>query len=165
MIYNVLTVSADETVRRELRQGRPFRSEAQAVIVGLLLTADRVKRRIAALVEPHGITVQQFNVLRILRGAGSQGMPTLEVAGRMVEQTPGITRLLDRLESKQLVRRQQCPKDRRQHLCWITTKGEQLLEKLEDPLQEVAEKTLKGIAAGRRTELLGLLNAVRASPG
>ena len=49
----------------------------------------------------------------------------------MIEQTPGVTRLLDRLEAKELVRRQRCPKDRRQHLCWITAKGLALLEKID----------------------------------
>src|SRR3954469_12277006 len=118
-------------LQRELRQRRPFQSPAHEAVVGLLRTADLIRRHAAALVEPHGVTVQQFNVLRILRGAGTDGLPTLEVAERMIEQTPGVTRLLDRLEAKELVRRQRCPKDRRQHLCWITEKGLSLLEKLD----------------------------------
>src|SRR3984893_16850032 len=94
-------------------------------------TTDLVRRQIAAFVEPHGITLQQFNVLRILRGAGADGLPTLEVAERMVEQKPGVTRLLDRMEAKELVRRQRCPKDRRQHLCWITPRGLAVLQKID----------------------------------
>ena len=104
------------SLQHELRQRRPFASPAHEAVVGLMRTADLVRRQMTALVEPHGITLQQFNVLRILRGAGDEGLPTLEVAERMIEQTPGVTRLLDRLEAKELVRRQRCPKDRRQHL-------------------------------------------------
>jgi hypothetical protein len=59
-----------------------------------------VTRRLAGVVEPHGVTLQQYNVLRILRGAGEGGLPTLEIAQRMIEHAPGITRLLDRLERK-----------------------------------------------------------------
>ena len=87
-------------LQREIRQRRPFQSAGHEAVLGLLRTADLVRRLGTALVEPYGITLQQFNVLRILRGAGGDGLPTLEVASRMIEQTPGVTRLLDRLEAK-----------------------------------------------------------------
>jgi DNA-binding MarR family transcriptional regulator len=132
-------------LQKELRQRRPFQSAAHEAIVGLLRTADLIRRQAAALVEPHGITIQQFNVLRILRGAGDEGLPTLEVADRMIEQTPGVTRLLDRLEAKELVRRQRCPKDRRQHLCWITGKGLAVLEKIDAVAPQANEEALKGL--------------------
>ena len=93
-------------LQRELKQEKPFSSTAHEAVLALMRTADVVRRQIAAVVEPSGVTIQQYNVLRILRGGGSDGVPTLEVGARMVEQTPGITRLLDRLEAKQLVRRQ-----------------------------------------------------------
>ena len=131
-------------LQRELKQGKPFQSTAQEALLALMRTTDLVRRQMAALVEPSGVTIQQYNVLRILRGGGSDGVPTLEVAPRMVEQTPGITRLLDRLEAKELVRRQRCPKDRRQHLCWITPKGEALLGKLDAPVVRLGEQPLKG---------------------
>src|SRR5438128_7791686 len=121
---NVMAVRVQE----EIRQRRPFPSVAQEAVVALMRTADLVRRHATALLEPHGLTLQQYNVLRILRGAGADGLPTLEIADRMIEQTPGITRLLDRLEAKELVRRQRCPKDRRQHLCWITPKALAILQ-------------------------------------
>src|ERR1700738_3820994 len=107
-------------VQQEIRQRRPFASVAQEAIVALMRTTDLVRRQIAALVEPYGITPQQLNVLRILRGAGADGLPTLDVASRMIEQTPGVTRLLDRLEAKELVRRPRCPHARRKTPCWVT---------------------------------------------
>jgi DNA-binding MarR family transcriptional regulator len=150
-------------LQQEIRQRRPFRSPAHEAIVGLLRTADHVRRRLAAVIEPSGVTVQQFNVLRILRGAGRDGLPTLEVAARMVEQTPGITRLLDRLEARHLVRRQRCPRDRRQHLCWITPAGQVLLEDLEAPVLRIGENLLTNLDDGRRAALIDMLDEVRAS--
>jgi DNA-binding MarR family transcriptional regulator len=150
-------------LQHEIRQRRPFQSAAHEAIVGLMRTTDLVRRQITALLEPHGITPQQFNVLRILRGAGDDGLPTLEVAERMIEQTPGVTRLLDRLEAKELVRRHRCPKDRRQHLCWITSKGLALLQKIDAESPSAQEDTLKGLRAKDRQTLIRLLDAIRAA--
>jgi len=126
-------------------------------------TADLIRRHATAVVEPHGITLQQFNVLRILRGAGDTGLPTLEVAERMVEQTPGVTRLLDRLEAKELVRRQRCPRDRRQHLCWIAPKGLALLETIDTFAARSPEESMKGLRQKDRVTFIRLMDAVRAA--
>src|SRR5207244_13083574 len=83
-----------KTIVQELKQTKPFPSKAQEVAVSLLRTADVLRRLVGAVVEQKGITVQQYNVLRILRGAGEQGLPTLDIAERMIETTPGITRLI-----------------------------------------------------------------------
>ena len=106
-------------LREEIRQERPFDSPAQEATLALLRTTDLVRRRLAAVIEPHGVTLQQYNVLRIRRGAGADGLQTLEIAHRMVEQAPGITRLLDRLEAKRLVRREPPVGDRRFVICRI----------------------------------------------
>jgi len=153
----------DSALQRELLQRRPFESAAHEAIVGLLRTADLIRRLGAGIVEPHGITLQQFNVLRILRGAGKEGLPTLEVGARMVEQTPGVTRLLDRLEAKTLVRRKRCPKDRRQHLCWITPKGLAVLQKLDGVLPRSHEHILKGLSAKDRETFITLMDGIRAA--
>ena len=151
------------SLQHELRQRRPFQSAAHEAVVGLMRTADLVRRQMTALVEPHGITVQQFNVLRILRGAADEGLPTLEVADRMIEQTPGVTRLLDRLEAKELVLRQRCPKDRRQHLCWITATGLAVLEKLDAVTSRAHDDSLKGLRQKDRVAFIRLLDAIRAA--
>ncbi len=150
-------------LQQELKQRKPFQSVAQEALLGLMRTTDQVRRQVAAFVEPHGITLQQYNVLRILRGGGTDGVPTLEVAERMVEQTPGITRLLDRLEAKGFVKRQRCPKDRRQHLCWITPKSAALLEKLDGPMLQFGEQVMKGLTPADRVALIRLLDALRAA--
>ena len=150
-------------LQQELKQRKPFQSVAQEALLGLMRTTDLVRRQATAFVEPHGITLQQYNVLRILRGGGTDGVPTLEVAERMVEQTPGITRLLDRLEAKGFVKRQRCPKDRRQHLCWITPKSTALLEKLDGPMVQFGEHLMKGLKQEDRVTLIRLLDALRAA--
>ena len=150
-------------LQQELRQRKPFQSAGHEAIVGLLRTADLVRRQAAALVEPHGITLQQFNVLRILRGGGDAGVATLDVADRMVEQAPGITRLLDRLEVKGLVRRQRCTKDRRQNLCWITADGRALLEGLDQPVRRATEACVGGLSRADQSTLIRLLDAIRAT--
>src|SRR6185295_1524706 len=120
LICNDPPVNETSALQREIRQTRPFRSRSQEAMLALLRTADQVHRSFARVVEPHGITLQQYNVLRILRGAGDAGLPTLEIGARMIERSPGVTRLIDRLEAKGWVRRERCPHDRRQVLCWIT---------------------------------------------
>jgi DNA-binding MarR family transcriptional regulator len=146
-----------------IKQQRPFRSRGHEATVAVLHTADLVRRRLTETVEPFGITLQQFNVLRILRGGGDAGVATLEVANRMVEQAPGITRLLDRLEAKALVRRQRCPKDRRQNLCWITEAGRELLERVDEPAVRASEACMAGLAESDQIALLRLLDQIRAT--
>ena len=131
--------------------------------MALMRTTDVVRRRMARVVEAYGVTLQQYNVLRILRGGGSHGVPTLEVAARMIEETPGITRLLDRLEAKGWVRRERCPHDRRQHLCWITDAGTALLARLDAPILTASDACLEGLSAAERLALRRLLDAIRTA--
>jgi DNA-binding MarR family transcriptional regulator len=142
---------------------RPVRSPAHEAGIGILRTADLLRRHLSTVVEPHGVTLQQFNVLRILRGAGDSGLPTLEVAARMIEQTPGVTRLLDRMEAKGLVRRQRCPHDRRQHLCWITPDALRLLERLDAPFSKAHDTVLRGLDPADRPAFIRQLEAIQAA--
>src|SRR5258708_1436003 len=119
--------------QEEIRERKPFSSPGEEGVVALVRTAGLLRRALTHLVEPKGITLQQYNVLRILRGAGAEGLPTLEIAGRMIEQAPGVTRLLDRLQAKALVRRQRSPEDRRQIRCCITPASLALLTRPQSP--------------------------------
>ncbi len=151
------------TIRDEIRQTKPFPSGADEAVVTLLGTADRVRTALALVTGAHDITLQQYNVLRILRGAGSDGLPTLDIAARMIEHSPGITRLLDRLEDRRLVRRARCPEDRRQVLCYVTPRARRLLAGLDGPVAEAARRSLAPLDPSRTSELIGLLDAVRAA--
>jgi DNA-binding MarR family transcriptional regulator len=151
------------SIRDEIRQTRPFASPADEAVVTLLGTADRVHTALSQVVEAHGITLQQYNVLRILRGAGEEGLPTLEIASRMIEHSPGITRLIDRLEARRLVRRVRCPEDRRQVLCHATAPARRLLEGLDVPVAEAARAFVAALDAPRTEALIGSLDAIRAT--
>jgi DNA-binding MarR family transcriptional regulator len=148
-------------LRDEIKQRRPFRSRGHEGVLSLLRTADLVKRGLAQVVEPLGLTLQQYNVLRILRGAGATGLPTLEIAERMIEQAPGITRLLDRLEKKAFIRRQRCPRDRRQVLVAINPSGLRLLAALERPVARADDALQERLGPRRTLTLIRLLEAVR----
>jgi len=152
----------DSAVQREIRQTRPFRSRSQEGVVALLKTVDAVRRGLGRVVESHGLTLQQYNVLRILRGAGESGLPTLDIAERMIEQAPGVTRLLDRLEAKGLVRRKRCPEDRRQVLCFATPAALRLLEDLEAPMERADREALGMLEPAQLDTLIGLLDRVRS---
>jgi DNA-binding MarR family transcriptional regulator len=150
------------SLREEIRQNKPFESNAQEAILALRRTSDMLQRRFAQLVVPHGISLQQYNVLRILRGASQRGTPTLEIADRMIEATPGITRLLDKLQAKHLVRRKRCPEDRRQVLCWITDAGLQVLAELDRPMAEAGIMGMKALTEAQLRDLISDLEKVRA---
>jgi MarR family 2-MHQ and catechol resistance regulon transcriptional repressor len=153
---------ADSPLRSEIKQNKPFRSPGEEAAVALMRTSDVLHRRLADVIEPHGITHQQYNVLRILRGSAPEPLPTLEIASRMIEQAPGITRLLDRLEAKSLVRRERCKEDRRQVHCWITAAGLELLGRLDAPILQATREGFKPLSRETTRVLVDLLDRVRA---
>lgn len=154
-------MSKDDALQQEIKQGRPFRSKAQEATVAILRTADVVRRRLAAVVEAHGITLQQHNVLRILRGARPGPLAAQEIGDRLIEQTPGVTRLLDRLEAKGWVRRERSSEDRRLVLTWITDSGMHLLSGMDAEVDLVDDAAVSGLDGEQMDQLLELLHRVR----
>ena len=150
-------------LQAEIRQSRPFRSRAQEAVLSLFRTTDLIKRRHAALTDPHGVSGEQYNVLRILRGAGPAGLPTLDVAERMVVHNPAITRLVDKLEAKRLIVRQRCTEDRRRVYCRITPAGLDLLQKLDEPVDNQSEALLSALPQGDVDELIRILQKIRTT--
>ncbi len=150
-------------IQDEIKQTRPFQSQSAEAVVALMRTADLLRRNLAAVIEPLGITVQQYNVLRILRGAGDTGLPTLEIGERMIEQTPGVTRLLDRLEAKHVVSRERCRTDRRQVFCRITAEGLRVLKALDESVRHTDETTLGIMSPRDLSELIALLDKTRTN--
>lgn len=145
----------------QARTSRSAASRAQDVTTAVLRTADVLRRRVAAALAPHDVTSQQYNVLRILRGAHPRSLPTLEVAARMIEQAPGITRLLDRLEALDLVRRERGAEDRRLVECIITAAGLRLLAELDEPIEAVNQDAVRSLSAADRQSLVRLLGQLR----
>ena len=148
-------------IQEEIRQQKPFQSPAHLAAVSLLRTANLLVRHYSAVVGTKDITLQQYNVLRILRGSGPAGLPTLEIGERMVEQTPGITRLLDRLEKKHFVKRERSASDRRQVMVRIAPAGLEVLTQLEDAVMEADRAGMAGLNAASLDHFVDLLDQVR----
>ncbi|MEW6736672.1 MAG: MarR family transcriptional regulator [Acidobacteriota bacterium] len=140
-------------------------SQAQIAYVTLLSTADIIRTFFETICAPFEITRQQYNVLRILRGAQPEGLPTLMIAERMIERTPGITRMIDRLESKGLVVREIRSDDRRCVYCRITERGLQLLKLLDEPVEEANHAAFRGLSEAELKQLIKLLIKTRKAHG
>jgi DNA-binding MarR family transcriptional regulator len=160
-----MPTSTTSRLRAELKQNRPFPSPQQEAAVALFRTVDELRRRYDLLIDPFGITAQQYNVLRILRGVHPDPLPTLEIGERLIERVPGITRLLDRLEAKGLVRRARCTTDRRMVHCWISDEGLALLARMDDPIDQAGRESMANLTGAETETLIGLLERIREGTG
>ncbi|HSF31330.1 MAG TPA: MarR family transcriptional regulator, partial [Candidatus Tectomicrobia bacterium] len=124
-------------------QRKPFESLEQEALLNVLRTADVLMQRISTVLKPFKLSHSQYNVLRILRGAGPDGLACQEVAERMISRDPDITRLLDRLEARGLVTRTREQKDRRVVTVRITPEGLRLLTQLDGPVEEADRRQLE----------------------
>ncbi len=149
----------------ELKQTRPFASAAVEAYINLLRTADALSRPIDALLKSFDLSGQQYNVLRILRGAGSEGLPCGEIGERMITRDPDVTRLLDRLERRGLITRARNQRDRRVVTTRITREGLRILEKLDRPVAEMHQRQLGHLGRRQLAALIRLLEQARAGPG
>lgn len=150
-------------VQSEIKQGRAFRSPRQEATIALLRTASVIGRAIGRVLEPYGLSTAQYNALRIVRGAGAGGIPTLAIRERMIEEGTTITRLLDKLEEAGLIQRERSLPDRRQVICQVTTEGKRLLDRL-DPLVDAADESVMASLPLRRIEaLVETLDEIRAA--
>jgi len=148
-------------LRDEIQQNKPFQNPSHAAAIALLRTADVLRRSIDTVIVPTGVSAEQYNVLRILRGAGDKGLPTLEIAARLLENNPGITRLIDKLETKNLVCRNRCKTDRRQVFCTITKAGADLVASLDEPASHQNHQLFRGLTDIQIDTLIELLDRVR----
>ena len=156
------TSQKPRSLQEEIQQSKPFHSKGHEAYLSLLRTADDAKRQVSTVLEEAGITLQQYNVLRILRGADKRGLPTLAVADRMLERTPGVTRLVDRMEVHGWVTRERCTEDRRRVWCKITDQGLDLLASLDEPISANDDYAFECLDDQEVTVLIDYLGRVRA---
>jgi DNA-binding MarR family transcriptional regulator len=152
------------TLREEIRQTRPFGSPAEEAFLALARTADVLARDFEALFRSRGLTQPRYNALRILRGAGREGLPCLEVAARMVTRAPDITRLVAGLERDGLVERRRADEDRRVVRVAATARALRLLARLDAPLRETHRCQLDHMSAAELRTLTRLLEKARSRP-
>ena len=148
-------------LQKEIQQTKPFAAPAVEAYLNLLRTHDRVSGDVDRFMKQRGISQPQYNVLRILRGAGEDGLPSLAVAERMVARVPDITRLLDRIAAKGWIRRTRSTEDRRVVIARITPKGLRFMATLDDPILEHQRTTFGHMTAKDLRALSELLVKAR----
>jgi DNA-binding MarR family transcriptional regulator len=149
------------SLRAELKQTRPFGSLEQEVFLNVLRTADHLLRGEVEVLREADLTFAQYNVLRILRGAGRDGITCGGISERMVTRDSDITRLLDRLEARGLVERVRDARDRRAILSRITKTGLALLEELDEPVAAVHTRQFRHMTRTQLQSLGRLLEIAR----
>ena len=148
-------------LREEIKQTRPFASLEQEALLSIERTAAVLGHSMAEALKPYGVTPTQYNVLRILRGAGEKGLCRNDVRGRLVAQVPDVTRLLDRLEEMGLIERQRDAADRRLVTSRISPEGLRLLDRLDEPIIEMHRQQLGHMSKRNLRTLIDLLAAAR----
>lgn len=146
---------------REIKQTKPFGSLEEELILNLIRTTDFFVHRNGELLKQFGLSGEQYNVLRILRGAGPGGLPCSEIGARMLTRSPDITRLLDRLEAAGFAQRARSTNDRRVVNTVISKEGLSLLKDLDGPVLEGARSSLQHMPQSALRSTIKLLEELR----
>jgi DNA-binding MarR family transcriptional regulator len=153
----------ERRLREELKQTKPFASVEEEVVVEIQRTAQVVMRWCVEALKPSGLTPQQFNVLRILRGASPNPLSASQICERMVTYDPDLTRLLDRLEAAGMIRKERDAADRRVVNVHVTEAGRETVERATLAARARIAEALRGIGENRLGELADLLELVRGN--
>lgn len=147
----------------EIQQKTAFASIEQEALLNIIRTHEFLQQRQAEFFRGFQLTPTQYNVLRILRGAGKDGATCSEAAERMLTADPDITRLLDRLESRNLIQRERSKQDRRVVVSRITEHGLNLLKSIDKPLDELMKRLMRGVGKQRLRDLIQILESIRGA--
>jgi len=151
----------ETSAQAQTNSRKSFSSLEQEAFIAILRTADQLDLRITELLKPYNLSPTQFNVLRILRGAGDSGLPCSEVGERMINHDPDITRLMDRLEKRALVQRRRDQKDRRVITARILPAGLDLLKTIDLPLEQFHRRMMGNMGEQKLKSLVQLLELAR----
>ncbi len=146
---------------KEIRQTKPFRSRDEEAFLNLARTYEFLSQRLAELLKQYQLTPTQYNMLRILRGAGADGITCSQATERMLTADPDVTRLVDRMEAQGLVRRERSKEDRRVVITKITDRGLDLVHRIDEPLDCLYSRYLGRVGAPKLGELIETLEALR----
>jgi len=145
----------------ELQQTKPFAQVEEEAHLNIRRTADLLGQSFSELLDEYRLTGTQYNVLRILRGAGSVGLNCKDIGARMIRRDPDITRLLDRLGKRNLITRMRSDEDRRALIVRISSKGLNLLAELDVRVKEFHNETLQSVGCERLHTLIDILEEIR----
>ncbi|MCH7770894.1 MAG: MarR family transcriptional regulator [Bacteroidetes bacterium] len=146
-------------LKRRLKQ-LSFESAEQEAILNILVSSNHVKSKIESVCTKHGITISQFNVLRILNGKYPEGYPRCDIISRMIDPAPDVTRLIDRLIRQGFVERYASTEDRRLSIARITNKGIAVLNKIKPKIDELNSLISSTLNIAERKQLSILLEKV-----
>jgi DNA-binding MarR family transcriptional regulator len=150
-----------KNIQSEIQQTKPFSGLEEEALIALQRTTDQLHWRLSEMLKAHGLSPTQYHALRILRGARDEGRACSEIAERMINRDPDITRLVDRLERRGLVVRSREGRDRRVITTRITPAGMDLLQSLDRPIEDFNRKMLGSLGERRLRTLIELLEAAR----
>jgi DNA-binding MarR family transcriptional regulator len=139
-----------EALKKRLKQVKGFKNPEEEVFLAIQVLAEDQRAALDRVFKDNQLTGTQYNVLRILRGAGQSGLSCREISERMITRDSDITRMLDRLEVRGLIRRERQSADRRVVMTFITDDGLELLRTLDTPVAKTQQKLFSGMS---RTEL------------
>ena len=149
-------------LQQEIHQTKAIRCREEEAALNIVRTADVLMLALGDVLKPHLLSATQYNVLRILRGAGKDGASCKDIGSRLVARDPDITRLMDRLEQRELVTRDRARQDRRMVTHRLTGVGLDLVNELDGPIEALHQRTMGYMKARKLRELVGLLEEVRA---
>jgi DNA-binding MarR family transcriptional regulator len=147
----------------EIRQTKPFASLEEEAFLNLGRTFQVLQEKAAGLLKEYQLTPAQYNILRILRGAAPQGLTCSQASERMLTPDPDMTRLLDRMEARQLIERERSREDRRVVVTRITKAGLDLAAQIDKPLEERLRRMLGRAGRQRLKDLIETLEMLRES--
>ena len=148
-------------LKAELKQRKPFRGIRHEAHLSIMRTAAELEHAMESAVKPHGITATQYNVLRILRGAGPEGLCRHEIGTRMLRRVPDVTRLIDRMEEMTLVARERAGRDRRFVTTRITDAGLKVLAALDPVVDRLTDAQMSHLGDARLRTLVEWLGEIR----
>ena len=149
-------------LKTEIRQAKAFPTIHEEAFLNLERTAMMLGDAFEQMLKPHGITGTQYNVLRILRGAGAPGLCRNEIRDRLITRMPDVTRLLDRMENAGLITRERSTEDRRQVSTELTREGRKLVDSLDAAVTAEHKARLEHLSATQLRTLIDLLTQIRA---
>jgi DNA-binding MarR family transcriptional regulator len=148
------------TLQNELKKRGPFDSVEQEATLAIMRSSDLLENRLARLLREYSLTLSQYNVLRILRGEGKP-LPCLEVANRMIQVAPAITRVVDQLLALKLITKTQSATDRRVFEIELTASADRLLKVLDKPILDLHASLLSNVSKTDLKSLIRILETVR----
>lgn len=148
---------------REIKQTKAFPSIEAEAMLNIVMTSELLGQKLSDFFKDFGLTGTQYNVLRILRGAGEPGLTCSQLSERMITKDPDITRLLDRMEARNLVRRERSTTDRRVVVTKITQEALDLLTEIDEPSNKMISGSLGKLSPEKLNTLIDLLEQVRAT--